>query len=127
MKPKKRYWYIQYTGECQACGRDLSYRVRQRTTRPSLPSERNKKLLPSQRYCGCRPRDLRIQSSAEILNEVMAEKLDSVQSRLDISIRALDEIKILNYKWSLKQPGLMEAGRIAEHALVEIRGLNADA
>ena len=48
-KPIRKHWYIQYLGECPACGRDKSWRERVYGRKPK--DERRRCVQLSQKEC----------------------------------------------------------------------------
>lgn len=50
---RKPHWYKLFDGECPACGRDQSYRVRMYGKRPRRRKDRIVYLTPVQSYDGC--------------------------------------------------------------------------
>lgn len=51
--PLPPHWYKRYIGECPACGRDASYRVRHFGRRPEHEQARYKQLSYAETYDHC--------------------------------------------------------------------------
>jgi hypothetical protein len=57
MKKRRRHWYQMFVGECPACGRDQSYRVRVYGRKPKSRRQRYVQLPHNQTYDYCLERE----------------------------------------------------------------------